>query len=150
MKEKNMYNEKAGRYDDIIDMPHHVSKTRPRMASADRAAQFSPFAALTGYEAVVEEAARLTETKSELTDDQKALLDEKLRMIAEHIDKAPLLTIKYFLPDAKKAGGAYLDVHGTVKHIDAIEHTVIMSDKTRIPIENIRSIEGTLFRGYDI
>lgn len=128
-------------YDDIIDLPHHVSPNRRRMSNTERGAQFSPFAALTGYEAAVEEAARLTDGKKELTEEMKAIIDAKIQAISEHPDAEPQVTITYFKPDERKEGGAYVRVTGAVKEIDRIGKTIVLTDKTRIPIEQIGELE---------
>ena len=136
---------KTNKYDDIIDLPHHVSPYRPKMSLSDRAAQFSPFAALTGYEAAVEETARLTETKTEISEDMKTLLNEKIQIIIDNLDRYPEVIITHFVPDKKKSGGAYVDVAGIVKAVDTYERRILMADKTSIPIDQIREIEGEIF-----
>ena len=128
-------------YDDIINLPHHVSPNRRRMSNVERGAQFSPFAALTGYEAAVEEAARLTDGKKELTEEMKAIIDAKIQAISEHPDAEPEVTITYFKPDERKEGGANVRVRGIVKEIDRIGKTIVLTDKTRIPIEQIGELE---------
>lgn len=135
----------AHKYDDIIDLPHHISPTRPRMSVRDRAAQFAPFAALTGHDAVIAETARLTDACTELDESEKSILNEKLQMILEHIDDAPEVTITYFVPDARKSGGAYVSLTGQVKKIDEYEHQVIMTDGAAIAIDSIYAIESRLF-----
>ena len=129
-------------YDDIIDLPHHVSPNRRRMSNLERGAQFSPFAALTGYEAAVEEAARSTDGKKELTEEMKAIIDAKIQAISEHPDAEPEVTITYFKPDERKEGGAYVRVTGAVKEIDRIGKTIVLTDHTEIPMEQIREIEA--------
>lgn len=130
-----------GAYDDIIDLPHHVSLTRPQMPMIDRAAQFSPFAALTGYDAAVKETARLTDARVELDECAKGMLNEKLQEIAQRIKKGVAkVDITYFKPDERKSGGAYLTVGGAVRRIDTYRHAVIMADGTAIPIEEIFEI----------
>lgn len=130
-----------GAYDDIIDLPHHVSPTHRQMPMIDRAAQFSPFAALSGYDAAVKETARLTDARAELDESAKVILNEKLQMIAECLKKGEAeADITYFKPDPRKSGGVYLTVCGTVRRIDAHRHTVIMMDGTAIPIEEIFEI----------
>lgn len=131
------------RYDDIIHLPHHQSGTRLHMFLHDRAAQFSPFAALTGYDAAVEEAARLTEQKLELSEEEKAALSAKLTEIKEHIKERPEVTVTYFVPDERKAGGTYVTVTGTVRRIDEFERVVVMQDQSRIPIEGIIDLQRT-------
>ena len=135
-----------GKYDDIIDLPHPEPTCRPRMSQLDRAAQFSPFAALTGYEAVVEEAARLTDARSELTEDMKTVLNSKMQRIVDSLANEPFVTVTYFVPDKKKEGGAYVNASGIVKEIDEYARCIIMTDGTRIPIEQVRAIEGALFQ----
>ena len=129
-------------YDDIINLPHHVSPNRRRMSNVERGAQFSPFAALTGYEAAVEEAARLTDGKKELTEEMKAIIDAKIQAISEHPDAEPQVTITYFKPDERKEGGAYVRVTGAVKEIDRLGKTIVLTGNTRIPMEQIREIDA--------
>lgn len=124
-------------YDDIIKLPHHVSQSHPPMSILDRAAQFSPFAALTGYEGAIEETARLTDKRIELDEAERNDLDENLKIILEQLSSQPEVEITYFLPDEKKTGGAYILVIGIVKKIDSFERTVVMQDETRIPIDDI-------------
>ena len=129
------------RYDDIIDQPHWQSPTRPRMSRLNRAAQFAPFAALTGHDAAILETGRLTDAFTELDESRKAELDDKLRYIILHLHEKPEVTITYFRPDGKKAGGAYLSTAGVVRKIDEYEKTVIMEDQTVIPVNRIFEIE---------
>lgn len=138
------------KYDDIIHLPHPVSRNHPQMLPLDRAAQFSPFAALTGHDAAIRETARLTEEKSELDENRKEMLDERLQMIRENLSEEPEITFTYFKPDEKKSGGAYLTVMGNVKKINEYEHQILLEDGTVIAIENLFSIEGELFWGMDI
>ena len=105
-------------YEDIVDLPHHVSRKHPQPTMADRAARFAPFAAITGYEEMVLEEARVTDVRIEMDESSKAALNEKLNMILEFIDEQPEVSITYFEPDKRKAGGAYVTVTGTVKRID--------------------------------
>jgi hypothetical protein len=133
------------KYDAIIDLPHHVSTRHTPMSALDRAAQFSPFAALTGHEAAIEETARLTETQHDLDDSQLELLDERLLQIRAHLSQQPLLTFTYFQPDEKKSGGAYLTVTGRVRKILDFEHVIVLEDGTTLPMERLVSIEGELF-----
>lgn len=135
----------TGSYDDIINLPHHVSKKRPRMSAVDRGAQFSPFAALTGYDAAVKETARLTDKRLELDEYIKEALNEKLRIIGDRLEDSPEISITYFLPDAKKAGGAYVTASGAVKKIDTYEGILVMADGIKIPIEEISEIHGDIF-----
>lgn len=143
------------KYDDIINLPHHVSARHPQMSLSDRAAQFSPFAALTGHGAAIKETQRLTEERMELNEDRKELLDEKLQMIRESLSggkggyRLPEVTFTYFQPDEKKSGGAYLSVQGKVRKIDEYGHRVILEDGTALDIGSIVGIEGGLFRDYE-
>jgi len=131
----------SGKYDDIINLPHHVSATRPPMAIIDRAAQFSPFAALTGHDAAIIETGRLTGEKAELSDDTKEHLSEQLNLLQSRIDEMPVAYITYFVPDTKKSGGEYVTTTGSIKKIDNIDGIVVMQDKTKIPIDDISEIE---------
>ena len=134
-------------YEDIINLPHHVSKTRPQMSMLDRAAQFSPFAALTGYDAAIKETGRLTDEKIELDEDTKAALDMKQAYLIEMIDEQPEITIIYFLPDARKSGGAYVTVTGNLKRFDEYERLLIMTNGKKIPMDDIANFECDLFKG---
>ena len=133
------------KYDDIINLPHHVSKKHPQMSLHDRAAQFSPFAALTGHKAAINETARLTDEKQILSEDVIAKLNEQLNLIKENIGTNQTVTITYFVPDDKKSGGAYISYTGVVKKIDEYNHTVILTDKTVIPIEQISEMQSDIF-----
>ena len=133
------------KYDDIINLPHHVSKKHPQMSLHDRAAQFSPFAALTGHKAAINETARLTDEKQILSEDVIAKLNEQLNLIKENIGTNKTVTITYFVPDDKKSGGAYISNTGVVKKIDEYNRTVIMTDKTVIPIEQISEMQSDIF-----
>ena len=133
------------KYDDIINLPHPTSSGHPRMPLEDRAAQFAPFAALTGHEAAIKETARLTDEKENLSDEVIAILNDKLNIIAENLGTDHTVDITYFVPDEKKTGGAYVAYSGIVKKIDLYEHILIMTDKTVIPIGQISEIEGELF-----
>ena len=137
------------KYDDIINLPHHTSPTRPRMAMIDRAAQFSPFAALTGYDAAVKETARLTEDRVELDEYQKSALNDRLQILQERLSNTPVISITYFVPDERKSGGAYCTETGIIKKIDYYERTVIMRSGTHISIDEIIGIEGDLFNQID-
>ena len=132
-------------YDDIIHLPHHVSKTRPQMSMQDRAAQFSPFAALTGYDAAILETGRLTEDKLELGEETQAILDRKQRYLAEIIDTKPEITVTYFVPDEKKSGGAYSTVTGFLKRIDEYERVLVLTDGRKIQLDAIFDIESDEF-----
>ncbi len=133
-------------YGDIINLPHHVSTTRPHMSAIDRAAQFSPFAALTGYDAAIKETARLTDERLELDEYMKDALSDRLQIIADRIKERPTIVITYFQPDAKKNGGTYVTVISIAKKIDEYERVVVMTDDTAIPIDKIISIDGRIFK----
>jgi len=139
------HNTDIHRYDDIIHLPHHVSATHPQMPVSDRAAQFSPFAALTGHGAAIKEAARLTDEKVELDESTRALLDNKLRLVQEMLAERPAITVTYFQPDNEKAGGSYITVTGNVKKIDVYGKFLLMMDGLRIPIDEIFEIESEAF-----
>ena len=127
-------------YDDIINLPHHVSAVHPHMALADRAAQFSAFAALTGYDDAVRETGRLTDRRIELDEDAKELLDEKLRMLQEQISDCPETSITYFCPDDKKEGGCYVTVTGRVRKIDGYGGKIVLADGAMICMDDILEI----------
>lgn len=135
----------TGEYDDIIHLPRHVSAKRPHMTAMDRAAQFSPFAALTGYDAAIKETARLTNERIELDEYMKGALSDRLQSIADRIKEHPEIAVSYFQPDAKKNGGAYVTAVGTVKKIDVFERIVVMANGTLIPFDEIISIDGQIF-----
>ncbi|WKY43272.1 hypothetical protein Q5O14_11455 [Eubacteriaceae bacterium ES2] len=135
-------------YEDIINLPHHVSTTHTPMPTLERAAQFSPFAALTGYDAAVKETARLTDKPVELDEDSIAILEMKLQILAGELSNQPEVGITYFQADAKKTGGKYINTIGTIKKIDEFEKVLLMMDGTKIPIKTIIEIECDLFQAY--
>lgn len=141
-----MTNANNHQYDDIIDLPHHVSVTRPRMSMIDRAAQFSPFAALTGYDAAIKETGRLTNERIELTEDSRAVLDRKQQLLMDNLADRPVVSVTYFVPDERKAGGAYVTVTGRVKKVDDYQRLLLLSDGTKIPLDEILDMESELFR----
>lgn len=130
----------ADNYEDIIRLAHHVSVSHPQMPVSERAAQFSPFAALTGYEAAIRETERLTEARIELDEDMAAELDDKLRTLQEQMEEQPEVSVTYFLPDEKKAGGAYVTVTGRIRKIDRYRGTIIMRDGTNILIRDVTAL----------
>jgi len=132
-------------YDDIINLPHHVSATHPRMIAINRAAQFSPFAALTGYETAIKETARLTDERVELDEYTKEILNDRMQTLSNQLKEHPEIAITHFRPDTKKDGGAYITAYGMAKKIDIYERVVIMNDGTVIHIDEIISIEGQIF-----
>ena len=136
----------ANDYRDIINNLHHTSKTRKRMSGLNRAAQFAPFAALTGYDASIYEAARLTENRIELDDNEIEILNMKLNFLKEHIKEQPQIKVTYFVPDTKKDGGAYVEYSGTIRVMDETQKIIIMSDRTKIAIEMILNLQGEIFK----
>ena len=142
MTKKRVFNDQ---YDDIIELPHHVSSTRSRMSIIDRAAQFSPFAALTGHNEAVRETERLTDERIELDENKKTILNEKLQIIMEKQEEQPEITFTFFMPDSRKNGGKYVDITGVVKKIDEIERCVRLMDGTRIFIDDLFEISGNIF-----
>ena len=125
------------RYDDIINLPHHVSPTRKQMSMHDRAAQFAPFAALVGYDEAVAETARLTELRPELDEQEQRAINERLAYIADHIHEQPEVRIKYFVPDEHKSGGAIVEVSGKTYRISNTDATIVMTDGCKIRLSDI-------------
>ena len=132
-------------YEDIVNLPPHISKKHPQPSMMDRAARFAPFAAITGYEEMVLEEARVTEEQIHLDDDAVALICEKINMIQEFIDEEPEIKITYFEPDKKKSGGAYITITGTPKRVDEYEQLLIMTDGKKIKFDSIYRLESDLF-----
>ncbi len=128
------------RYADIIDLPHHTSSKHPRMSAIARAAQFSPFAALTGYDAEIKETERLTDEKIELDEDSVNDINAKLQYIKDNIDDNPEITVEYFVPDEKKSGGAYLTLNDRVRIIDEYERSIVFVSGKRVMIDDIYRI----------
>ena len=128
------------RYDDIINLPHHVSPTRKRMSMHDKAAQFAPFAALVSYDDAVAETARLTESRPELDEQEQRAINERLAYIADHIKEQPEVHIKYFVPDEHKSGGAIIEVPGKVKKISATDATIVLTDGCKIRLSDITDL----------
>lgn len=134
-------------YADIIDLPHPVSKAHPRMSLHDRAAQFSPFAALVGYEEVIDETARVTTPKRELDESEKAELDRRIGILLAHLGEKPVVTIERFVPDALKSGGAYGFKTGAIVRISPARRNLTLADGTVIRFGDVIGIESDLFRG---
>ena len=132
-------------YDNIIRLPRHISARHSPMSNFDRAAQFAPFAALTDYDAVIAETARLTDTQIELDEGGKALLDEKLQTIREHLEEKPSVTLRIFCPDSRKSGGAYETIRGRVKKIDPVARCLVLTEGDIIPIDRIYGIDCCQF-----
>lgn len=135
-----------GPYDDMLHMPHHVSPTRKRMSMIDRAAQFSPFAALTGYDAAIRETGRPTDDAVELDADGEAMLNETLQRLFELQQTRPEITVTYFVPDARKTGGAYETVTGKLKKLDPHRQVLLLTDGTEIHFHRILEIDGEQLR----
>ena len=128
-------------YDDIINLPHHVSKVHPKMSMMNRAAQFAPFAALTGHAAAIEETARLTDEQHELADEDSEALNQKMAYLRETINEHPTITITYFEPDKKKAGGAYKTIEGQLQNIDDYNQCLVMRDGKVVFIRSVFDIQ---------
>ncbi len=139
-----------GKYDDMLTMPHHQSATRPHMSLENRAAQFAPFAALTGYGDEVSETHRLTTKRIELDENAKELINTKLLMLQDCIEERHVVSITYFVPDSKKEGGKYSTVTAALKKINIISRELTMSDSTVIPINEIVAVTGDIFKFTDI
>lgn len=134
------------KYDDIINLPHHVSETRTPMPMENRAAQFAPFAALTGHDDAIAETARLTSAKHELSPAESEKLSRKLHYALE---KEAIITITHFQPDTHKQGGSYRQITGKIKKISQPENLLILTDRRAIPLPDILNIEGPIFNAPD-
>lgn len=132
-----------------MGLPHHISKTRPQMPMSDRAAQFAPFAALTGYDSAIKETGRLTDERIELDEEALTALDMKYQLLMEALDDAPEITITYFKPDERKAGGAYVTATGAVIKVDGFERRITMQDGMKILMDDVLSIDGELFSSLE-
>lgn len=132
-------------YEDIINLPHHVSSTRKPMTLYNRASQFAPFSALTGYDDEIEEIARLTDRKVELDEDSKKIINNKINFIAVNIKAKPFVNVLYFIQDKKKCGGKYIIYSGNIRLIDIVNECIIFTDKTKLFFENIYDITGEFF-----
>lgn len=133
------------KYNDIINLPHYQSKKRPHMSVYDRAAQFSPFSALTGHDEAIRETARLTDKRTELSETEKTILNEKFNFILEHIYDRPEITVTYFIPDTLKSGGRYAEFTGCVKKYDYHNRVLHFIDNSEIKIDDIIEIESGIF-----
>ena len=140
-----------GEYDDLIYLPHPVSRKHPPMSAMDRAAQFSPFSALTGYEAVLREAGRLTDNRAELSEYSRDILDQKQKILLDAAPTYPEITITYFIPDRRRQGGAYGTLKGNLKKIDLARRVIILLDGTEVSLDDVADIQCELFAGltYD-
>lgn len=130
----------SNKYDDIINLPHHVSKTRPQMSMHDRAAQFSPFSALTGYDAAIKETGRRTEKRTEPDEDELQILNMKLKLLIDNIDEEPEVTFTYFKPGERKSGGKYVEVFGVVKKADEFNRLIVMQGGEKIKMDDVVEI----------
>ena len=137
------------KYADIIDLPHHQSERRQKMSNYDRAAQFSPFAALTGHADSIKETARLTDDYNEPSEQMKAIMNKKILFLMEQLENQPEITITFFKPDEKKEGGAYITITGVVKKIKTYERQIQMTTGDLIPIDMISGIDGEIFSKID-
>lgn len=135
-------------YDDIINIKNYKSKKRPQMSIYNRSAQFSPFAALTGYEESIDEASRITLNKSTISQDDKKILDIKFNILNDNLNEKPLVNIIYFIDDLKKQGGKYISKEGYIKKFDYNEKLVVFDDNTKIKISNIMDIQSEIFNNY--
>ncbi len=144
-----MNNGDKHRYDGIINLPHHRSETHPHMSAHNRAAQFSPFAALVGYDDAVEETARLTGSKISLSDDELGELNRKISALAEKISERPEVTVTYFKPDELKEGGEYVTATKILKKIDEFERCLVFADRSKVLFDNIFSIDNAYLSGLE-
>ena len=136
----------SGPYDDIINLPHPTSQRHPRMPIHDRAAIFSPFAALSGHGTAIAETARLTERRIELDEDTRAELDRRQAILLEHMDEQPEITVTWFQPDERKDGGAYLTATSWLKKFRELERLLVLADGTEIPLEDVVALESGIFQ----
>lgn len=136
-------------YEDLLNLPHHVSASRPPMPMADRAAQFSPFAALVGYDAAIQETGRLTSRRVEPEEEILRQLNQRFCWLAEHLAQEPEVIFICFRPDERKAGGAYLEIRGQVKKIDELHRTIFLRDGTRLSMDDILELRGEIFHSLE-
>ena len=136
----------SGPYDDILNLPHPTSENHPQMSVRERAAQFSPFAALTGHAAAIAETARLTDRKLELVEDAKAELDRRQAILQARIRERPEVTVTWFRPDGRKAGGAYVTTAGRLKKLDEILSALVLTDGTEIPLDDVFRLDSPCLR----
>ena len=134
-------------YEDILHLPHPTSKNHPRMSIQERAAQFSPFAALTGHAAAIAETARLTDRKIELDEDTRAELDRRQAVLLEQISERPEVTVTWFAPDERKEGGTYVTTTGRLKKLDEIQRVLVLADGTKVQMDDVISLESNSIWG---
>lgn len=133
------------KYDEIANLPHHVSETRPQMPMSDRAAQFAPFAVLTGYDSAIRETGRLTDERIELDEEALTALNLRYQLLMDALGKEPEVEITFFKPDERKSGGEYVTVIGAVKNVDDFERLITMQDGMKIPMNDVLSIDGEIY-----
>lgn len=138
------------KYKDIINLPHRQSTKRPHMSLLDRAAQFAPFAALTGYDDAVKETARLTDEKIEMSEENLNVLNMKYQILVDRLDEEHEVVFTYFIPDKNKSGGAYVEKRGVVKKVDDYERLITLYDGTKIPMDNVLTIDGAIFGSVEM
>lgn len=137
--------ENTGKYDDIINLPRPVSKKHPPMPMANRAAQFSPFAALSGHNEAIREAARETEKRRTLGENEQEILNRKIALLRKHLAEQPEITATYFEPDGKKDGGRYVSISGRIRKIDNYQRLLLLEGGVEIPFEDLAELSGELF-----
>lgn len=142
--------ESIEKYIDIINMPHHVSKNHPHMSKYERAAQFAPFAALSGYEDIIEEEGRLTDNRIEINEEAKFILDRKMQILMNSIYEKPFISITYFVPDEKKSGGEYVTLDEKIKKIDILKQVIVADNDVLIPVNEIVDMQGGIFKKLDL
>lgn len=132
-------------YNKIINLPHHQSATRKRMSNYDRAAQFAPFAALTGHDEAIKETARLTDDYIEMGEDRLGELSAKIQLLIDKLSEQPEITVVYFVPDERKSGGSYAEKTGVVRIIDEYERKLVFYDSDKILIDRVADFKGEIF-----
>lgn len=142
-------NSSMEKYKDILYLPHHVSDHHPRMRQIDRAAQFAPFAALTGFGDVISESGRITGQKMDLDENEKTQLDMQIRILAEYVSQQPEVTVTYFVPDPYKDGGEYKTYRGWLKKLDFVSRKLQFMDRTQISVDEICKIEGEILQAHE-
>ena len=142
--------ESIDKYQDIINLPHHVSKKHPQMSRYERAAQFAPFAALSGYEDIIKEEGRLTDNRIEINEEAKFILDRKMQILMNSIDKKPFISVTYFVPDERKSGGEYVSINEYIKKIDVLKQIVVTENGIVVPVIEIVDMQGEIFNNLDL
>ena len=142
--------ESIDKYQDIINLPHHVSKKHPQMSRYERAAQFAPFAALSGYEDIIKEEGRLTDNRIEINEEAKFILDRKMQILMNSIDKKPFISVTYFVPDERKSGGEYVSINECIKKIDVLKQIIVTENGIVVPVIEIVDMQGEIFNNLDL